>query len=283
MSDGSHRLAVLGSPIQHSKSPAIHSAAYRVLGLDWSYEALDVNSGALLPFLESCGPDWRGLSLTMPLKREILPLLAEKDAVSGLVGAVNTVLFDRGARRGFNTDVYGAERMLREALPSGPRTALVLGGGATACSLAMALANLGVQELVVWARDPQRTGSVVAVAERLGVNLSVVGPGIGQSTAEYGSPDVVVSTIPGTAGLPEDFPEWLPASAPLVDVAYDPWPSRVAQHWLERDGTVVNNGLGMLLYQALAQVRIFVGGDPALLLPDEDAVLAAMRAEIAST
>ncbi|HNP16406.1 MAG TPA: shikimate dehydrogenase, partial [Terrimesophilobacter sp.] len=111
MAEDRNRLAVLGSPIAHSKSPAIHLAAYRVLGLDWSYDAVEVASGDLGAFLNGCGSSWRGLSLTMPLKREIVPYLAEQDAVSRLVGAVNTVLVTEDGFAGFNTDVVGAERM----------------------------------------------------------------------------------------------------------------------------------------------------------------------------
>lgn len=265
-------LAVLGSPISHSKSPALHLAAYRVLGLDWEYTAVDVKSGELASYFASLDNSWRGLSLTMPLKREVLSLVTEQDETSREVGAANTVLFEQGEISGFNTDVYGAERMLRESLTGPLRRAVILGGGATASSVALALINLGAEELTVATRSPARAGSLAAIGKQHGVQVRLGGPDV-----PLGVPDVVVSTVPGGAELNVVFPEELRASVPLVDIAYDPWPTAIARHWVEADGAIVNNGLGMLIYQALAQVRIFVNGTPFGELPVETDVLAAMR------
>lgn len=273
------RLAVLGSPIAHSQSPALHRAAYRVLGLDWDYQAAEVRAGELSGFLSDLDDSWRGLSLTMPLKREILPLLGATDAVTDLVGAANTVLFDDGRILGFNTDVYGAELMLAESLPGPLRRALILGAGATASSMLAALSHRGVEEVVVVARSPQAAGELRAVADRLGVGVDIRGFDAAAVEVSSVAPDVVVSTLPGDAALSGGFSPELRSSVPLVDIAYDPWPSAVARHWLEAGG-VVSSGLGMLIHQALAQVRVFVGGDPARTLPGEDSVLAAMRAAV---
>ncbi len=271
MAESSRQLAVLGSPISHSMSPAIHSAAYRVLGLDWKYGAVEVAPGDLEAFLASCGSAWRGLSLTMPLKREILPFLVGQDAVSRLVGAANTVVFSDGGLQGFNTDVSGAERLLRGSVTPTPQRALILGGGATASSIVVALANLGTREIIVSTRTPEKSDRLAIIADRLGVIMTV-----GDLNVDPGMPDVVVSTLPGTTPLVREFSEALRNSAPLIDIAYNPWPTALAQHWIEGGG-VVDNGLGMLVYQALIQVRIFVGGDPERELPGEAEVLGAMR------
>ena len=106
------RLAVLGSPITHSKSPLLHAAAYAELGLDWQYDAIEVTGDTLAEFVSSRGPEWRGLSLTMPLKRDVLPLLDSRDDAVELTGVANTLLFG-AARRGFNTDVYGITEAFR--------------------------------------------------------------------------------------------------------------------------------------------------------------------------
>lgn len=243
-----------------------------MLGLDWSYDAVEVASGDLGAFLNGCGSSCRGLSLTMPLKREIVPYLAEQDAVSRLVGAANTVLVTEDGFAGFNTDVVGAERMLSESVPGAVRHALILGGGATAGSLLVALANCGASEITVSTRSPEKSTGLLAVADQLGVALAVSGPDVLPEAL-----DVVVSTLPGTAPLVRKFPARLRATVPLVDIAYDPWPTPIARHWLEAAGGVANNGLGMLVYQALVQVRIFVAGDPERELPGEAAVLRAMR------
>lgn len=270
--DGEQFLAVLGSPIAHSKSPAIHEAAYRELGLPWDYSAIEVASGELASFLDESGSRWRGLSLTMPLKREILPMLSARDEVTDRVGAANTVLFEDGRLRGFNTDVYGVKRMLQESFAGTIDHAHLLGGGATACSVAVALAELGVRELTVGTRSPERAVELVSVARGAGLRVKV-----GELGTDPGAPELVVSTLPGTVILSEPLPEGLCASAPLVDIAYDPEPTAIARLWHEQGGVVLGNGLRMLVHQALAQVRIFVAGDPALALPNEGAVLAAMR------
>lgn len=272
MTERAPQLAVLGSPISHSKSPDLHRAAYRVLGLNWEYSAREVKSGELGDFFADPTTPWRGVSLTMPLKREVVPLLDQQDAVSAQVGGVNTVLFDGGRVLGFNTDVYGAERMLREAFPDGLQHAHILGGGATACSVALALANCGVSRLTVAARSPERASDVVAVAERRGLDVTA-----GDLHGDPGKPDLVVSTLPGTAELAFSVPEPLRSTVPLVDIAYDPSPTAIAKHWLDAGGRVVPGGLAMLVYQALAQVRIFVGRDPEHEVRSEAAVLAAMR------
>jgi shikimate dehydrogenase len=271
------RLAVLGSPIAHSKSPALHGAAYRLLGLDWSYEAVEVDGPALPEFLGGLDPSWRGLSLTMPLKQDVLPLTDEIDRVARLTGAVNTLLLaDDGLRYGFNTDVGGIVRAVREAGCSGVGTGVLIGAGATAASALVALHELGAREVTVYARTPARAEPLVQLGETLGVHVTA------QALDELGrapAADLVVSTVPGGTELPHEASAALRTEARLFDVAYDPWPSRLAVSWLDAGGEVIH-GLGMLLHQALLQVRIFVAGDPAIPLPGEDEVLAAMRAAV---
>lgn len=272
MTEWARRLAVLGSPVGHSRSPALHRAAYRMLGLDWDYGLADVPAGALEHFISGLDDSWRGLSLTMPLKREVVPLLGQRDDVTGLVGAANTVLFDDGRLLGFNTDVHGARMAIEEVRGAGAiEDVLILGAGATAASVLAALAGLGVATVTVATRSQDRAPALLDLAERLGIDASLVG-----FEAPRGAADLVVSTLPGTAALVREFPPALTASAPLLDVAYDPWPTALARHWLESGGTA-HSGLGMLLHQAHAQVRVFVGGDPERPLERDAEVLAVMR------
>jgi len=274
------RLAVLGSPIGHSRSPLLHAAAYRVLGLDWQYEAVEAAGGALPGFLASRDASWRGLSLTMPLKRDVMPLLASADETATLTGGANTVLFDRAdgslALRGFNTDVYGITEAFREAGIDALGSARILGGGATAASALMALHRLGAQRVLVSVRTPSRAADLVTLGSRLGV---VVELGLLDDDTAGEQPDAVVSTIPGHSEAALRFAPELRSHAVLFDVAYDPWPSTLARAWDEVGGTVVS-GLEMLLHQAVAQVRVFVNGDPDAALHNEQAVLDAMRASI---
>ena len=276
MADPARRLAVLGSPISHSKSPALHAAAYRALGLLWEYEAIEVPSGGLGGFLDSLDESWLGLSLTMPLKREVLPLLDEVDALVGMVGAANTVLLDGGRRRGFNTDVYGVEEALREAGVTRPGRVQLLGAGSTAAAVVAAVAGMGAVSVAVSTRSPEKSGQLATLAERLGIELVVGGLDLSRRDRD---PDVIISTLPGGTVLGRELPEELRAAVPLLDVAYDPWPSALARSW-QAVGGRVHSGLSMLVHQALMQVRVFVNRDPGIPLPDEHRVLSAMRAAI---
>jgi shikimate dehydrogenase len=267
------RLAVLGSPIAHSKSPGLHRAAYRLLGLDWEYSAIEMRGEGLGDFIDGLDASWRGLSLTMPLKQDVLPLLDEVEELAVLAGAANTVLFDAGRRRGFNTDVAGIVRALGEAGVTRAHRGVVIGGGATAASALVAVAELGAAHVRVLVRRPGAASDLVMLGTRLGL---VVDEGRIDDLGKVEDAGLVVSTVPGGTELGVAASDRLMSGAALLDVAYDPWPTLLAAEWIAAGGTVVH-GLGMLLHQALIQVRIFVNGDPLAPLPDEDTVLAVMR------
>lgn len=265
------RLAVLGSPIAHSKSPVIHRAAYDALGVPWIYEAVDVAGAMLAEFIGSRDGTWRGLSLTMPLKRDVLPLLDHRDPLVDTVGAANTVLFTDDGLRGFNTDVYGVERSFTDAGIASLDIVHVLGAGATAASVIAGVARLGAGKILVTARTPAKARPLVTLGESLGIDVEV---GVWGDAGHF-VPDAVVSTLPG-GDYDLHFPDVVRQESVLFDVAYDPWPSALARQWT---GTVIP-GIDLLLNQAVGQVRIFVGGDPEVPLPDEGRVVAAMRASV---
>jgi shikimate dehydrogenase len=247
-----NRCAVLGSPIAHSLSPVLHRAAYDELGLDWSYDAIEVAEDDLAGFVERLDDSWRGLSLTMPLKRAVLPLLDELDIWARLSGAANTVVFDGLRRRGYNTDVPGAKAALTER-SSGPWTsAVVLGGGATAASLLLALTDLGCHRARLLVRDPARATETLAAVARHGRGLDVSVGQIGEPVAA----DVLVSTVPAVAQTPEVLAG---LSAPVVfEVVYDPWPTPLARS-ARAAGSVVVGGLDLLVHQAALQVALMTG------------------------
>ncbi len=268
------RLAVLGSPIAHSKSPAIHRAAYAVLGLNWGYEAVDVAAPALAEYVESRDSSWRGLSLTMPLKRDILPLLSSREDLVDTVGGANTVLFTDDGPRGFNTDVQGAVESFRGVGVESLDYVQLLGAGATAASMLVAVASMGATRALVSARTPEKAQYLVELGERVGVSVAVQP----WAAAIDGAPDAVISTVPGGEnGLL--FAEPIREHSVLFDVAYDPWPSALATAWAEAGGTVIS-GHDLLVNQAVGQIRIFLTGDQHQALPNEAAVVAAMRAAV---
>ncbi|MFF3443988.1 shikimate dehydrogenase [Streptosporangium sp. NPDC002721] len=248
------RAAVLGSPIVHSLSPHLHRAAHRAMGLhDWNYEAIECDEAGLPGLLAGLDGDWAGLSLTMPLKRAVMPLLDTVSELAVQVGGVNTVILRDGARHGHNTDVYGVVQALAEAGVPPPRAATVLGGGATAASALAALRELGLREAILVVRDPARAGETAEVAERLGMDLSLRTLDKLDTALEV---DLVVSTLP--SGAADDHAGTLAGVPALFDVVYAPWPTRPAMAVAERGGIVVG-GFPMLLHQAVRQVEMMTG------------------------
>lgn len=271
-------LAVLGSPIAHSKSPKLHEAAYRVLGLPWSYTAMEVVEGSLGAFVNTCDAAWRGLSLTMPLKREVLPMLASRTSLVDTVGAANTVLFDdQGGLHGFNTDVAGIIAALADHGMTTLESVQILGGGATAASVLAAVAQLGATRALVSTRDPDKSAFLRPIAAALEIELTI--RPLGAMDRSLIVPSAVISTLPGGVEHGMTYPEAVREGAALLDVAYEQWPSELAQSWSAVGGAVVS-GLEMLLHQAVGQVRIFVTGHENGVLDDEPAVVAAMRASV---
>jgi shikimate dehydrogenase len=257
------RAAVLGHPISHSKSPALHLAAYTQLGIGISYTAIDVTEELLPSVMRQIRdqPGWRGLSVTMPLKTAMLSQVDGVRGVARTLGVVNTVSFEDhdGAPKaiGSNTDVAGIVNALRHAGTRAAPSAVILGGGGTAASAVAALKELGTDNARLFVRDTSRAAEVRAVAESLGVGLEI--RPLTEAALPTASADVVISTLPpraadslaaGIAALKTSTP------GVLLDVAYDPWPSLIASVWQAGGGAVVP-GLEMLLYQAVEQVRLF--------------------------
>jgi shikimate dehydrogenase len=241
--------AVLGRPVGHSLSPVLHSAAYGELGLDdWAYTAIDCGAEELAGKLAGFGPDWAGLSLTMPLKRVALELADDVDDLAAAVGAANTLVLG-SRRKAHNTDVAGMAAALREAGATAPGSAVVLGAGGTAQAALAALTTLGIREPVVLVRNPDRAGPLRETAARLGLELDLRAglPG------PIPDADLVISTLPAGAA-----DELTPPGTVVLDVIYAPWPTRFAATAAERGATVVG-GLAVLLHQAAAQVELMTG------------------------
>jgi len=247
------RCAVLGHPISHSLSPAMHRAAYARLGLDWTYDAIDVGEAELPAFLGSLDDSWRGLSLTMPLKQVVLPLLDELTPLAASVGAVNTVVVERGRLRGDNTDVGGVVGALADVGCIAVERAAIVGAGATAHSALMGLGRLGLRRLHVAARSPERAAGLAAAARAADVSVTVGDLGQPPPT----SVDVLISTLPGSVGVA--LPTAVLGAAGIVfDVAYDPWPSPLLARAVQAGATPVD-GLALLAHQAVLQVEAMTG------------------------
>lgn len=268
---------MLGSPIAHSKSPIIQRAAFDVLGLDWAYGAVEMTGDRLGSFIDGLDATWRGLSLTMPLKRDVIPLLSQRHELVDLVGGANTVLLTDDGLAGFNTDVQGAIVAFRDAGVTHLDYVHILGAGATASSILVAVARLGASRVLVSARTPEKASDLVDIGHKLGIDVTVRAWGVMDRSLI--APDAIVSTLPGGAN-DMLFAGPIREQSVLFDVAYDPWPSELAKAWNEVGGTVIS-GLDLLINQAVGQLRIFVAGDLEQPLVDEPAVVAAMRSAVA--
>ncbi|MFE0777406.1 shikimate dehydrogenase [Streptomyces sp. NPDC058861] len=266
-SETARRAAVLGSPIAHSLSPVLHRAAYAELGLrDWSYERFEIDEAALPGFVGELDGSWAGLSLTMPLKRAVIPLLDGISDTAASVEAVNTVvLHEDGRRTGDNTDIPGMIAALRERGVEKVEAAAVLGAGATASSALAALARVCAGPVTAYVRSEARAEEMRGWGERLGVDVRTAD---WDRAAEALDAPLVIATTPAgtTNALAAAVPD---AVGTLFDVLYDPWPTPLAAAWSDRGGKVVG-GLDLLVHQAVLQVELMTGRAPA--------PLAAMRA-----
>jgi shikimate dehydrogenase len=247
------KAAVLGSPIAHSRSPQLHLAAYRALGLDdWTYERIECGADELPRVVSGLGPDWVGVSVTMPGKFAALRFAAERTARAELVGSANTLLQTPHGWRADNTDVDGVMGALGEATGA----AVVAGSGGTAPAVIVALAELGVTEITVVARNPDKAAGLVELATRVGATARFCDLNGGSLADAVAGAQVLVSTLP--ADVAANYAGHFASAPVLLDAIYNPWPTPLAAAVTAAGGRVIG-GLQMLLHQAFAQVEQFTG------------------------
>ena len=257
---------MLGSPIAHSRSPQLHLAAYRALGLDgWTYERIECTADQLPRLVAGLGPEWVGVSVTMPDKFAALRFADERTPRADLVGSANTLVRSSRGWRADNTDIDG----VTGALGSASGSAIVLGSGGTAPAVVVGLAELGVQRITVVARNPDKAAPLVELARVVGVDAHWCDIDSPNLTRVVARAEVVVSTIPSDAAA--RYATALAVAPVLLDAIYDPWPTPLASAVADAGGTVIS-GLEMLLHQAFTQVEQFTGR-PA----PKEAMMAALR------
>lgn len=276
---GSARLAVLGDPIEHSKSPQLHMAAYRGLGLDWEYFRWQVPAGGLSAALSNRQQGWRGVSVTAPLKSEALTFSVKQDDFATQTGAVNTLVFDalspQAQALGFNTDVYGIIEAFAEAGCTRVTTAQIIGSGDTAASAAVAAIAMGAAKIELAARRPQAAAQLAeSIASRTqdAAQFTIVPLADWQPHS-----DIVIDTVPG--GAPVTVEPQTATPMFMLSAAYDPWPTPFAGS-LQQLGVRVISGEAMLLHQAVYQVRLFTGRAVDEPLPNESEIITAMRSAL---
>jgi shikimate dehydrogenase len=260
------RAAVLGKPIAHSLSPVIHRAGFAAAGLTgWTYEAIECAESELPDLVAGLGPEWAGLSLTMPLKEAALKLATSATPVAIAAGVANTLVRQADGWHADNTDVPGMVRVLREAgvgrstgrhaAKEAPPRVTVLGGGGTARAALAAASELGAETVTVAARRPESITELEPVAGALGLELT--GAAWSAAAAAFDT-DAVISTVPkGAADHLAAEATWRPGTV-LFDAIYDPWPTPLAAS-AAAAGLAVVSGLDLLLAQALSQFEQFTG------------------------
>ncbi|HET9877496.1 MAG TPA: shikimate dehydrogenase, partial [Mycobacterium sp.] len=250
------KAAVLGSPIAHSRSPQLHLAAYRALGLhDWTYDRIECDADGLPALVAGFGPEWVGVSVTMPGKFAALSFADERTPRAERIGSANTLVRTAAGWLADNTDVDGVSGALESASHVSGE-AIVLGSGGTAPAAVVALAELGVSHITVAARNPDNAARVVALATDVVVPArycGLDGAALGDAAA---SASVMVSTVP--ADVAAEYAPVLAGVPVLLDAIYDPWPTPLAAAVSAAGGTVIS-GLQMLLHQAFTQVELFTG------------------------
>lgn len=247
------KAGVLGSPIAHSKSPHLHLAAYRALGLaDWTYDRIECNAEQLPGVVGGFGPEWVGVSVTMPGKFAALRFADERTARAEQVGSANTLVRTPRGWRADNTDIDGVAGALGQA--SGQ--ALVAGSGGTAPAAVVGLATLGVTGITVLARNPDKAARLIDLGARVGVSTTYCGLDDGALTEAVAGAQVLVSTLP--ADVAARYAGTFAAIPVLLDAIYNPWPTPLAAAVQAAGGRVVS-GLQMLLHQAFTQVEQFTG------------------------
>ena len=247
------KAGVLGSPIAHSRSPQLHLAAYRALGLhDWTYERIECGADELPGVVGGFGPEWVGVSVTMPGKFAALRFADERTDRAELVGSANTLLRTPRGWRADNTDIDG----VKGALGAASGRAVVSGSGGTAPAAIVALAELGVGDITVVARNPDRAARLVELAARAGAAARFCDLDGGAVADAVSGSGVLVSTLP--ADVAGRYAKVFAGAPILLDAIYDPWPTPLAAAVTAAGGRVIS-GLQMLLHQAFAQVEQFTG------------------------
>ena len=253
MSDKSLKAAVLGFPIAHSLSPVLHTKAFDLLGIAGSYQAIEVASGGLAEFLKSQGAIYDYLSLTMPLKEEVLVIAEssgiEVDDLALQIQSVNTLIRNGSDWSATSTDGSGFVKALANAGYDHFNSVLILGAGGTARAVAGALDDIA-DSVSIMGRSVRRNAGIAACFRKVSPEFIVWDDQI-----DLRQFDLIVNTTPSGAAdlVAENIPSKVEGL--LFDVLYKPWPTLIARRWSDVGGKVIS-GLELLLYQGIDQINI---------------------------
>jgi shikimate dehydrogenase len=280
MIDGKTQLVgLIGWPVEHSLSPAMHNAAFKAVGLNWRYLPLPVRPGQLEAAVRGLAAlNFRGANVTVPHKAAVIPLLESSSENVAALGAANTLLFGRSddgtpTVSGFNTDETGFIQALRQGgfEPGNGGDAVIVGAGGGARAAVYGLLRAGIRRVVVLSRDLQRAQRLVADLGRIAEDPSRLGapPLTGETLVESArAADLLVNATPVGMWPQVDASIWpaavpIPAHLSVLDLVYNPLRTRLLRH-AEGAGARTIDGLGMLLYQGAAAFEIWTGRAPPI-------------------
>ena len=259
-------LALIGDPVGHSLSPAMHNASFAANGLDFVYVALNIRAEDLPAAVRGAAAlGLRGFNITMPHKRAMVSLVDGLDEGARISGAVNTVVIEGQKLRGFNTDGPGMVEACREAgIRLEEQGVLLLGAGGAAASIAAAFCDEGVGELHIVNRNPEHAATLAGKLRGAGKGAEIEVHPTTSLDGTVRAPIVVNTTPLGMRdGDPLPLPpEYLDADTTLVDAVYRPGAeTALVRHARERGANVVT-GQRMLLYQGVLAQRLWTGRQP---------------------
>jgi len=254
---GTRTVGIIGWPVSHSLSPAIHNAAFAALDLDWTYVPLPVAPGdgrGAVAGLRTLG--FAGANVTMPHKTDAAEVVDALTDDARRLRAVNTIVVGEGRTTGHNTDTPGFDRFLRRDAGFDPagRSALIFGAGGAARACALALARAAASRITVVARDPASTADLRQALDGLSTELMITG----FDDAAADPADLVVNATPlGADGEQLPLPP-VDGSTLVVDLLYHPAVTPMQTTARERGATAFG-GLGLLLHQAALSFELWTG------------------------
>jgi len=260
-------LALIGRPVSHSLSPAMHNASFAADGLDFVYVALDVEpEGVPAAVRGAAALGFRGFNVTMPHKRAMVPLMHELDESARVSGAVNTVVIEGPRLSGYNTDGPGLVMACKEAgVGLAGRRVLLLGAGGAAASIAVAFCDEGVGELCIVNRSVEHAGRLLEKLREAGKRTRMEVHPPDYLNEEITDSPVIVNATP--LGMREDDPlpippELLDENSTMVDAVYRPGVETAVIRQARERGARVVTGERMLLFQGVLAQKLWTGRQP---------------------
>jgi shikimate dehydrogenase len=278
MSSRRNKLGLVGHPVAHSLSPAMHNSVFKKLSIGYTYEAFDVKPEDVIPFLDRCkDTSFLGLNVTLPYKVEVMKYIDNVSENAQLIGAVNTIKFEGTDVYGYNTDGIGCIKALSDAgVLIDEKKILILGAGGAARAIAFQCIIDGAHVCISNRTISRAKGLASEIKTRLGEKIRVLDYSKDALIEELDDIDILINAT--TVGMEHEIGDeiipWevLPSTIAVMDIVYNPLETNLLRKARAR-GCKTISGVGMLVHQGAESLRIWLGIDPPVKVMEE-AVLA---------